>query len=744
MRRRQHLVLVLALTAALGSASPRGQQTLPAAGMVISGDTTFRAGAYAVPAADLDHPAIVIRASNATIDFTGVMLEGARRGADPDTFTGVAVLVDGGENVTLRNLTASGYKVGILARHSKRLRVTGADLSYNWKPRLYSLVEHESLVDWLSYHHNEHDEWLAGGAGIYIADSDEPEVDRTTIVQGQNGLMLVRSNGGRVWNNTFSFLSGVGIGLYRSDANRIMHNRVDWCVRGYSHTFYNRGQDSAGILVYEQSSRNVIAFNSVTHGGDGLFLWAGQSTMDTGQGGANDNVVYANDFSFAPANGIEATFSRNVFYENLIEGCWHGLWGGYSFDSWIAANTFRRNVEGIAIEHGQDNRITENTFDADETAVRLWKNAAQDPAWQYPKRRDTRSRDYVISGNRFVRNKTAMNISDTQNVRVLTNAFDAVGSVAVLSGDTRNLGIGDEVTVPIRSRPTLDAALPSPLPGGMEARMPEAERRGRDAIIVDEWGPYDWKSPKLWPAARSDAMPLKLRVLGPPGEWHVSSVRGARMTPQSGQVPGDISIVWEGASNRLRQGGAPPKRSAEADEASYTRIVDFDVRLTYRGAAVTSPRGETTPEGQPYTFGYSRFFVPIGWDVRYFAFDDASAPHTHPDAFARALASPPLKSDRRARLDFISGGAIVEGIPEDRVAIVAEGRVDLPRGEFRIRTISDDGVRVWVDDERVIDHWTPHESAVDSAPLTGGKHRIKVEYFELGGFAELRLEILKR
>ena len=41
-----------------------------------------------------------------------------------------------------------------------------------------------------------------------------------------------------------------------------MHNRFDWCVRGYSHGVYNRGQDSAAILIYEQSCRNTIAYNS--------------------------------------------------------------------------------------------------------------------------------------------------------------------------------------------------------------------------------------------------------------------------------------------------------------------------------------------------------------------------------------------------------------------------------------------------------------------------------------------------
>ena len=73
-----------------------------------------------------------------------------------------------------------------------------------------------------------------------------------------------------------------------------------------------------------------------------------------------------------------------MFYGNRVEDCWHGLWGGYSFDSWIAANHFARNTEAIAIEHGQDNRITENRFDGDETAIRLWKNTTQDPDWGYP------------------------------------------------------------------------------------------------------------------------------------------------------------------------------------------------------------------------------------------------------------------------------------------------------------------------------------------------------------------------
>jgi hypothetical protein len=92
----------------------------------------------------------------------------------------------------------------------------------------------------------------------------------------------------------------------------------------------------------------------------------------------------------------------------------------------------------------------------------------------------------------------------------------------------------------------------------------------------------------------------------------------------------------------------------------------------------------------------------------------------------------------------MSGGAIAEGLPRDRVALVAEGAVELPQGWYTVRTISDDGIRVWMDHERIIDRWTPHESAVDTVPITGGKRRFKVEYYEIGGFAELRFDILRR
>ena len=731
--------LTVAAVLMASSLAGHAQQTIPLTqGMVIDRSVTIRPGTYRLAASsDLRTPAIIVRGQGIVVDFNGATLTGSADTADPDQYVGVGVLIEGGSKITIRGATIRGYKVGILARNSPDLHLTRNDLSYNWKQRLYSGIEKESLLDWMSYHQNEKDEWLRYGAGIYLSGCDRAEIDHNTILQGQNGLMVAASKGLKIWNNTFQFLSSIGIGLYRVSESTIMHNRIDWCVRGYSHGFYNRGQDSAGLLMYEQTSNNVVAYNSVTHGGDGLFLWAGQSTMDTGKGGSNDNLFVGNDFSHAPTNGIEATFSRNRFYENRVEDNWHGVWGGYSYESEWIENRFARNAEGMAIEHGQQNVIVSNTFDGDETAIRLWQNATQDPNWGYPKNRGTRSRGYTIEDNVFRRNKVALDVRDTVSVRLWRNKLDRVDERLKLAGDTS--GLRDVPVEPDTDSISLvhySAKLPEKLPGGIDPMIPNGARRGRLTIVVDEWGPYDWKSPKVWPALDvTDALPfrrrakpdglfdraVKLNVLGPEGIWTLESARGASVSPTRGTTGAAIAVT--------------PRKAT---------VVDYELTFSYLGDTVTSPRGVVTPAGKPYVFTYSRFFAPIDWTIRFHEYPETASPTKAPSAFAAALAGAPLKTLTSDRLDYLSGGVLEEGIPRDRFALVAEGTVVLPGGDYTLQLISDDGARVWVDGRLAIDAWEPHESRLDEARIAGGRHRLKVEYYEVGGWAEIRLDIQPR
>jgi nitrous oxidase accessory protein NosD len=683
--------------------------------MVIDRSVRVAAGTYRLPAPADGAAAITIRGEGITVDLTGVTLEGGDPLADPDGYGGTGILVDGGQHVTIRGGTVRGYKVGVRGRQSPGLRIAGLDASYNWKARLWSGIERESLVDWLTHHDNEQDQWLRYGAGIYLAACDGAEIEHSRVVQGQNGLMVTRSSGLRIWNNTFSWNSGLGLGLYRTTDSVIEHNRLDWDVRGYSHGFYYRGQDSAALLMYEQSSRNVVAYNSATHGGDGLFLWAGQSTMDTGQGGANDNLFWGNDFSSAVANGIEATFSRNQFIENRLDDNWHGVWGGYSYDTTFARNTFVGNTEAIAIEHGQNITIADNAFYGDGTAIRLWANATQDPNWGYPKTRDTRSHGYAIVGNHFKRHTTALDLLRTSDVTLENNTFAEVATVLKTGVNVRNLRLESGDAPALAPLP----AAPPQLPGAVDAMLPAGARRGRDSIIVDQWGPYDYRSPKIWPTGRPGDRPLELRVLGPEGRWTLQSIRGGRTTERGGSVPGELTVTTDGPGTNL------------------------DLQLTYVGGEVVTPRGVRLAAGAPVPVSFALFDPDVSWRVRYWTYDEATDPVTHPDAFAARLRGAPARTDTLRHLEFVTSGPIAPALPADRVALRAESEVQLPSGTWTMDVISDDGVRVWVDDRLVIDRWSVHESVVDRAAVAGGPHRLRVEYFESTGWAELQVHFAR-
>ena len=224
-----------------------GQTMRPSAGMIITHSVRLTPGTWHLtPFASLDSGVITVRGDSITVDARGVTLLGAPDSTLPDEYRGVAIRIEGGHGVRILGATIHRYRFGVLAHGTTHLTLDGLDVSRTWRPRLFSLVEHESLVDWLSFHHNEHDEWLRYGAGIYLESVDSGDIHNVTGEQGMNGLMLARSNHLRIWDNDFSFNSGLGIGLYRSSENNIQHNRLDYNVRGYSDKHYHRGQDSAG------------------------------------------------------------------------------------------------------------------------------------------------------------------------------------------------------------------------------------------------------------------------------------------------------------------------------------------------------------------------------------------------------------------------------------------------------------------------------------------------------------------
>lgn len=780
------------------------------AGMAITKSTKVTPAVYSLPNTSENGKtgALTIKGDNVVVDFQGATLQGTPASVQPDQRKGTGLVILG-KNVTVRNLKIRGYKVALAAWNVPGLKLYNVDASYNWKQHLLSTLDREDGADWMSFHRNEKDEWLRYGAAFYLRGCDNFEVKGCRAVGGQCGLMLMESNNGTAWNNDFSFLSAIGLAMYLSSGNRIMHNNIDWCVRGYSHGKWNRGQDSAGVLIYEQSNHNVFAYNSVTHGGDGFFLWAGQTTMDTGKGGCNDNLLYGNDWSHAPTNGIEATFSRNNFVNNLILECWHGIWGGYSYESKVVGNVFGLNAEAIAWEHGQDNTVEANVFHRDNMGINIWSNASQDPNWGYPKNRDTRSRDWSILDNLFSNTVGAsIRVRRSTGVRAVDNRFHNVGLPALIASDdavvdarqnefvagegaiytlngatkeidasnrvrqeagrkpmtptmqpsgnvvigldplnadylkrfavswnpwlnggpapagTREAGIGDQASKPFA---------PKPMRGGKDPFLKAGTLRGRRFILVDEWGPYDFKSPLLWPRGEVVDRKQIFEILGPKGTATVTQELGNRIEGFSI----DGGRTWQANTGRL------PVPSLVRVVYGQANSIERKLTLRYVGEAVTDYRGVVTPRGKPVEFGFSQFFAPIDWIVKFFAWDDSTDPRTKPDAFRKLISGTPIKTEKVDRINYAGN---VPGVPGDRYATVAEGTMDMPPGDYVLNVTTDDGCRVWVDGKEVIkDAWKYQGPTLYTANLKlGGKHKIRVEHFEIDGYSALKVELAKK
>lgn len=727
-------------------------------------------GERMMPSVSLAKPALILEGSNKVYDFRGVRMRGSTAATLPNLRRGLAIEVRG-DNVTLIEPKIHGYAVAILARNCKGLKIVRADLSYNYRPRLLSTPEREDGADWMFYHKNENDEWLKGRpkegippyyGAIYLSGCSDFEVNGCRVTGGQNALMMTRCNNGRVWNNDFSFNSGLGIGMYRSSNNRIMHNRLDFNVRGYSHGVYNRGQDSAAILIYEQSNKNVFAYNSATHSGDGFFLWAGQTTMDTGKGGCNDNLIYGNDFSHAPTNGIEATFSRNVFAHNLVMECWHGVWGGYSYDSKFVGNGFAYNQEGFAIEHGQNNVIADNILTRNGIGVRLWQNATQDPNWGYPKSRDTASHDVDLTGNIFEQPKgVALNVRDTLRVRLDRNEIVAPGEPFQRAGNTEGWTLsdnlllkGDTSTNPAlakwfagrglyadeskmtaaelreafatswnglapAAKPSVRALAPKTMTGGIDPFDFPPEHRGRRYIVIDEWGPYDFRRPLL-KLDRLNAGTANFELWGPKGTARLKLASGLEVAAKTFKVPGRFS--------------------AKLLDSSRMKL-----DMVYTGEATVDAVGVVTPAGKPVPLNFALFRWPITWKVNFYRWDEKSDPRTQAEAFGAVLKGKPIRTETKPRLDY-AGGRFWAGGPNDHFATIAEGTSTLEPGTYDLDIVSDDGIRVYVDDKLVIaDGWKYQAPTRYKATLKlGGTHRFRVEHFQIDGYAQLSVTLKPR
>jgi parallel beta-helix repeat protein len=718
---------------------------------------------------------IQVAADNITIEFASESrLLGAPDLASGDAVRGIGIRIDGHRGVTVRGARVQGFFNGLVATRADDLLLDGGDYSGNYRQRLRSTPRSEDASDWLFPHHNDQTPWREQyGGAVCVERSSSVTIRNVTVRRGQNGIVLDRVDDSRIYDNDASFLSGWGLAMWRSSRNVVSRNAFDFCVRGHSEGVYNRGQDSAGILCFEQCNDNVFAENSVTHGGDGFFGFAGREALgevwmdqerarlrrETGREqvddlirypatlahdfsvrGCNRNLLVDNDFSYSPAHGVEMTFSEgNVLVRNrIVENGICGFWGGYSSDTLIAANEFTGNGAlayglergGINMEHGSHNRILGNRFLDNKAAIHLWWD--DDGAlFRLP---GVAGNLRGVEGNVIADNSFRIEARHQHGMAASTDRWIILqlrddGTHQIRENwylrNSVHLGVTNAVEFAVKGGtepPKTSGSVPSwklpryPVYGSKHPVGARKHLRGRGKILLDEWGPWDHEGP--W-----------IRALG---------------TDQG-------SPAWEvfhagRFEARLTGSGATLKRRPGSESQS-------EVVSILAGAGVTPYR--LTVHGDRLDRAFEGRILRIPWEVSFFSWRQGPDPRTNLAAWRALASAPEAVQVRLESLQFPYGGRGPKdlklseelsrrGPGGERFGMIARATVPLPVGRWKVVTRSDDGVRVQVNGTVVLENWTWHGPERDEAAFEtseSGSVELIVEHFEIDGHSEFSLDL---
>jgi parallel beta-helix repeat protein len=796
------LTLVLALAALAQQPEP---VTVDHDDVRIDSSCVLRIGPDPIP--DANHNGVIqIDADDITVTFAdGAVLSGAAPDAAPDTFSGVGIAINGHKNVTIKNARVSGFKVAIQAEHCPGLTIEGAELTNNFRHHLRSTAKAEDGADWLFPHHNDGGEWLKNyGASLAVKDSAGVTLRKNKIRKGQNGIVLDRVTASRIYDNDCSFLSGWGLALWRSSSNTITRNALDFCVRGYSHGIYNRGQDSAGLLMFEQCSSNIIAENSITHGGDGIFGFAGiEAIGDTwweqererlrtelgadgiakareklaaseqerlrAQLGPDAKLPETNRWSKADDNAVlDATiqvppevladFARKgnndnyVIANDLSDAPAHGLEMTFSYDNRVFLNTFSGNaICGIWGGYSGGTLIAQNTFDRNgEMAYGLERGGIN----------IEHGAENVVVANTFRNNKCGVHLWWDDDGILLKKP----GVTAENKDVTDNLIIGntftaDDLALQLRD----DSPKKDKVRGTVFAQnqMTGVKKetdvaQGIDLVTTGEMPPHE--APTYQPLGDTHPVGARKELAGR------QNIIMTEWGPWEHTGPMVRAVQTGGASHSYEIYNIDPKSVRVTGNAVHSRNgkVEKDKPWTLTIDA-------TQPGVKPYTIEIDDdaakykdqikgSLLSLRWELSVFPWEGPPGPNPPPDLDKwRALArSPQAKHARTDRLSFpfgsrgpsemnISPEITAAKFRPDYFGIIATARAPLSKGKWRIKTTSDDGIHVMVDGKLVIDNWTHHGATDDSAEFEVKSENkpveFTVEYFEIFGAAVLDFQL---
>lgn len=98
----------------------------------------------------------------------------------------------------------------------------------------------------------------------------------------------------------------------------------------------------------------------------------------------------------------------------------------------------------------------------------------------------------------------------------------------------------------------------------------------------------------------------------------------------------------------------------------------------------------------------------------------------------------PVYSNKTSTINYDWGsGGPGNGVNNNNFSARWSGRFDLSQGNYKFTSLADDGIKVWINDELLIDRWSSATSSQDLEKyLEAGNYLITVEYRELTGNAK--------
>jgi hypothetical protein len=101
-----------------------------------------------------------------------------------------------------------------------------------------------------------------------------------------------------------------------------------------------------------------------------------------------------------------------------------------------------------------------------------------------------------------------------------------------------------------------------------------------------------------------------------------------------------------------------------------------------------------------------------------------------------------MRNDDNLDFDWGNSSPAPGLIPEDHFSARWTRTMYFPPGSYRLWAAADDGVRIWLDGNRLIDEWHLAANSAYSADvlnLVEGQHTLKVEYYEEAGLAKVHI-----